>query len=69
MGATQDRLRHMLTAQTGGRRILLATGRTALTTRKETTSDIWRWPKLKHKAAIRSERRTTINTPNIISGQ
>jgi hypothetical protein len=69
MRATQDRTRHILTAQSGGRRILLATGRRALTTRKETTSDIWRWPRLKPKAAIRLKRRTTINTPNTISGQ
>ncbi len=34
---------------------------------KEPMSDIWRWPVLKLKMAIRSRQRTTISTPNIIS--
>ena len=34
---------------------------------KKPMSDIWRWPVLKLKMAIRSRQRTTISTPNIIS--
>ena len=40
---------------------------TAFRACKEPMSDIWRWPVLKLKMAIRSRQRTTISTPNIIS--
>ena len=60
---TRDRPRHMLTAQSGGHRIPPALSRKTLTTRKETMSDIWRWPKLRRKLEIESRRRTTISTP------
>src|ERR1700730_14505621 len=39
----------------------------AFRTFKEAMSDIWRWPVLKLKMAIRSRQRTTTSTPNIIS--
>jgi len=39
----------------------------AFRTCKEAMSDIWRWPALKRKMAIRSRQRTTTSTPNIIS--
>ena len=34
---------------------------------KEAMSDIWRWPVLKRKMAIRSRQKTSTSTPNIIS--
>ena len=39
----------------------------AFRTCKEAMSDIWRWPVLKRKMAIRSRQKTTTSTPNIIS--
>jgi hypothetical protein len=43
---------HMLAAQNGGHPVLPAQSRRALIARKETMSGIWRWPKLKPRAAI-----------------
>ena len=39
----------------------------AFRTCKEAMSNIWRWPVLKRKVAIRSRQRTTTSMPNIIS--
>ena len=61
------RQRHLLAAQSGGHRMLLAPNRTALPTREETMNGILRSPKLKPKAATQSGQKTTTSTPNIIS--
>jgi hypothetical protein len=44
-----------------------APNRTVLEARNETTSDISRWPKKKPGPEMSSGRRTTTNTPNIIT--
>src|SRR5205814_646811 len=67
MRANPDRQRHLLHARGGGHRAPPAPSRGTLKTHKETMSGIWRSPVLKRKSATRSGRRTTINTPNIIS--
>jgi hypothetical protein len=67
--ANPDRPGHFRAAHSSGHRTGPAPSRGALTMREETMSGTWHWPKLKSKPGIRSRPRTTISTPNIISGR
>ena len=60
--------RHLLPAKSRGHRTPPAQHQ-ALTTRKETISDIWSSPVLKPSPETRSGQKTTTSTPNIISGR
>src|SRR6516225_11112432 len=60
--------RHLLPAQSRGHRTPPAQHQ-ALTTRKETISDIWSSPVLKPKPETQLEQKITTSTPNIISGR
>jgi hypothetical protein len=62
-----DRQRHLLAAHSGGHRVRRAKSHATLTTREETMTGTWRWPKLNSRRAIGSQQKTTTSTPNIIS--
>ncbi len=63
----RDRQGHLLAAHSGGHRVRPAQSYGALTTREETMTGTWRWPKLNSRRAIGLRPRITTSTPNIIS--
>jgi len=63
----RNRQGHLLAGHSGGHRVRSAQRHGVLTTREETMTGTWHWPKLNSRRAIGLRPRTTTSTPNTIS--